>query len=249
MNTPEIKLSPPEYNQVMAADKADYISRNSPRGRLSRSNSPSRSRNRTPSPTSYPLGEISRNSPRGRLSRSNSPSRSRNPSPTSYPLGHNSQNLYPGRVSRGHSPSRSRNRTPSPTNYPQSYDQGRLSRSHSPHRPTPTNYPPGHNPNYSLPGGPSVVTQQPVNVVVAQVTPRQSRVPCLTNCRACNKMVTTHVTMENSGLTHCCCCLIFCLGGATCCLCLLPYCTNFTKDAEHSCPVCRRHLGVCRANQ
>ena len=129
---------------------------------------------------------------------------------------------------------------------PQNFHQGPAAPNHS--APFPANYPPSHNPNFSLPGGPTVVTQQPVNVVVAQLTPQQTRAPCLVHCRRCNKTVMTRVAMENSCLTHCCCCLIFLLGGGACCLCFLPYCTNFSKDAEHSCPDCRGHLGTCKAD-
>ena len=111
----------------------------------------------------------------------------------------------------------------------------------------PTSYPAIYNTHAHLPG-PNVITQQPPQVVVVSVTPQQTRSPCLVHCQQCNKTVTTEVTMVTSMYTHLFCCLICFFTGAIFCLWLIPYFTNFSKDAVHRCPECKMHLGTCKAS-
>ena len=111
----------------------------------------------------------------------------------------------------------------------------------------PTSYPSVYNPNSNL-SGPHVVTQQPQQVFVATVTPRQSKFPCFVHCQRCDKTVSTEVAMETSIYTHFFCCIICLAGGGSCCLCIIPYLTDFSKDAVHKCPQCKNHLGTCAAS-
>ena len=92
----------------------------------------------------------------------------------------------------------------------------------------------------------NVVNQPQAQVVVVQVTPEQTKFPCVSQCPQCNKMVTTKVTMIAGSYANLCCCLICCLGGGSCCLCFIPYCMDHFMDAEHYCPVCNTHLGTCK---
>ena len=110
-----------------------------------------------------------------------------------------------------------------------------------------TYHPPTSNPSSNLPG-PHIVTQQPQQVFVATVTPQRSKFPCLVHCQRCNKTVSTMVSMETSLYTHLFCGMICFLGGGVFCLCLIPYCTDFSKDAVHKCPECKTHLGTCAAS-
>ena len=103
-------------------------------------------------------------------------------------------------------------------------------------------YPSDHQAN--LPG-PQVVTQQPQQAVVASATPEKTKFPCSVHCRTCNKSVTTKVVMETSKWTHLVSLMICFFGGWVLCLCLIPYFTDFSKDAVHKCPDCKAHLGTC----
>ena len=110
-----------------------------------------------------------------------------------------------------------------------------------------TYHAPTSDPNSSLPG-PHIVTQQPQQVFVATVTPQNSKFPCLVHCQRCNKTVSTEVSMETSIYTHFFCCIICLAGGGSCCLCIIPYLTDFSKDAVHKCPQCKAHMGTCAAS-
>ena len=90
-----------------------------------------------------------------------------------------------------------------------------------------------------------VAVTQP-QVVVVQLRPDQTKVPCVVQCPKCNRVVTSKVTMVSGSYANLCCCLICCLGGGGCCLCLIPYCNDYFMDAEHRCPVCNNFLGVCK---
>ena len=90
-----------------------------------------------------------------------------------------------------------------------------------------------------------VAVTQP-QVVVVQIRPDQTKVPCDVQCPKCNMVVTSEVTMVSGSYANLCCCLICCLGGGGCCLCLIPYCNDYFMDAEHRCPECDTFLGVCK---
>ena len=110
-----------------------------------------------------------------------------------------------------------------------------------------TYHPPTSNPNSNLPG-PHIVTQQPQQVFVATVTPQNSKFPCFVHCQKCNKTVSTKVSMETSLYTHLIAGTICFFGGWIFCF-LIPYFTDFSKDAVHKCPKCGTHLGTCLASR
>ena len=103
-----------------------------------------------------------------------------------------------------------------------------------------------HGNNKPTQSAENVVTQP--RVVVVQLRPDQTKTPIEFQCDKCNKLVTTSVTMVSGSYADMCCCLICCLGGVACCLCLIPYCNDSFMDAEHRCPECNNVLGVCKAN-
>ena len=92
----------------------------------------------------------------------------------------------------------------------------------------------------------SNVVNQPQVVMTVQLKPEQTKTPCVVQCPKCNKMVATKVAMVEGSYAFLCSCLICCLGGGACCLCLIPYCSDAFKDAVHRCPVCSTRLGTCK---
>ena len=102
-----------------------------------------------------------------------------------------------------------------------------------------------NNPLISQPGT-NVANQLQAQVVVVQITPQQTKFPCVAQCPKCNTMVTTKVTMVPGNYAHSCCCIICVLTCGTCCLCCIPYCTDSFLDAVHRCPLCNTHLGICK---
>ncbi|XP_046389829.1 lipopolysaccharide-induced tumor necrosis factor-alpha factor homolog isoform X2 [Ischnura elegans] len=61
-------------------------------------------------------------------------------------------------------------------------------------------------------------------------------------CPSCRATVTTKVLHENSTKTHIIC-LIMCVVGLWPC-CLIPYCVDSCKNANHYCPSCNAYLGT-----
>ena len=110
----------------------------------------------------------------------------------------------------------------------------------------PQDHPSVPSPQANLPAPQQVVTQQPSQVVVTSATPEKTKFPCLVKCHRCNTTVLTKVAKATSVWTHLFS-FLFCLFGAFCCLCLVPYCTDFSKKAVHKCPQCKVHLGTCSA--
>ena len=65
----------------------------------------------------------------------------------------------------------------------------------------------------------------------------------ITTCPRCAvpvKTATKKVTGQNTLIWS----AIGCFLGSLCCLCLVPFCMDSTKDVEHTCPACELNLGV-----
>ncbi|KAL3313183.1 cell death-inducing p53 target 1 [Cichlidogyrus casuarinus] len=67
-----------------------------------------------------------------------------------------------------------------------------------------------------------------------------------TTCPNCQMSVTTDVQHKNGLTAWLSCILIACFGGVLGC-CLIPFCCDCTRDAEHRCPRCHGILGTSKA--
>ncbi|XP_063046412.1 lipopolysaccharide-induced tumor necrosis factor-alpha factor homolog [Engraulis encrasicolus] len=95
--------------------------------------------------------------------------------------------------------------------------------------------------------------QQPVTTVpAANVTVQTLYVqpaavfgdfPVVVNCPVCAQMVTTQVVRKDGVLTWLACVALAFVGCIYGC-CLIPFCVDGAKDAEHHCPTCKSVLGV-----
>ncbi|XP_071446326.1 lipopolysaccharide-induced tumor necrosis factor-alpha factor homolog [Hetaerina americana] len=86
--------------------------------------------------------------------------------------------------------------------------------------------------------------QQPATIAVIQTTaaiPLGPEAAHIT-CPSCRASVATKVVHENTTKTHIIC-LILCLVGLWPC-CVIPYCVNSCKNANHYCPTCNAFLGT-----
>ncbi|CAH8657482.1 unnamed protein product [Schistosoma margrebowiei] len=90
----------------------------------------------------------------------------------------------------------------------------------------------------------TVVVEQPCPIITdSHFIPGPD--PVNTVCPYCHKDVTTLVTYKIGILTWAGCFGIFLVGGIFGC-CLIPFCCDSCKDADHRCPVCNRDLGLYR---
>ncbi|KAH8867087.1 Lipopolysaccharide-induced tumor necrosis factor-alpha factor like [Schistosoma japonicum] len=89
-------------------------------------------------------------------------------------------------------------------------------------------------------------------VVVEQPCPINNNVsfipgpsPAVILCPYCRKEITTRVDYKTGILTWVGCFGIFLVGGIFGC-CLIPFCCDSCKDADHYCPLCNHYLGLYR---
>ncbi|XP_051559810.1 lipopolysaccharide-induced tumor necrosis factor-alpha factor homolog [Myxocyprinus asiaticus] len=96
-----------------------------------------------------------------------------------------------------------------------------------------------------------VLMQQTVRTVAPQVIvvqPQQRVVvlgdtPTVTVCQYCHKNILTNVEYKPGGAAWSMCCLLTLLG-LICGFCLIPFFVRGFQDAHHTCPCCRKHLGI-----
>lgn len=89
----------------------------------------------------------------------------------------------------------------------------------------------------------TTIIQQPTAVVVGSAVYGESPVSMM--CPYCSATIVTSVTYNPGTLTWLVCgglILVGCWAGC----CLIPFCIDGMQDAVHSCPNCRRQLGVYR---
>jgi hypothetical protein len=60
-------------------------------------------------------------------------------------------------------------------------------------------------------------------------------------CALCGSDIITSIEKKNGSATYICACIL-CLGGCIPC-CLIPFCTDFSKDVYHTCPACNENVG------
>ncbi|CAH8575370.1 unnamed protein product [Schistosoma turkestanicum] len=96
------------------------------------------------------------------------------------------------------------------------------------------------------------LTHTPEPVVVEQPCPKVSDVtfipgpdPAKIRCPFCGEEITTRTVYKPGLLTWVGCFGIFFVGGILGC-CLIPFCCDSCKDADHYCPVCNHYLGLYR---
>ncbi|XP_046389828.1 lipopolysaccharide-induced tumor necrosis factor-alpha factor homolog isoform X1 [Ischnura elegans] len=102
--------------------------------------------------------------------------------------------------------------------------------------------PPAYNPD--MPPPVPAPEQPPAAVTVIHTIAPQNYGPEAQHltCPSCRATVTTKVLHENSTKTHIIC-LIMCVVGLWPC-CLIPYCVDSCKNANHYCPSCNAYLGT-----
>lgn len=84
-------------------------------------------------------------------------------------------------------------------------------------------------------GGPTIVQ-------VVSLNPQFGTVPTHFTCKYCQYVGITRVKKQTGGATWLSCCglaLVGCVYGC----CLIPFCTDCTKDTEHVCPNCNNVVG------
>ena len=89
----------------------------------------------------------------------------------------------------------------------------------------------------------TTVIQQPTTVVVGNAVYGESPVSMV--CPYCTATIVTSVTYEPGTLTWLACGGLILVGCWVGC-CLIPFCVDAMQDATHTCPNCRRQLGVYR---
>lgn len=89
----------------------------------------------------------------------------------------------------------------------------------------------------------TVIQQQPTTVVIGNAMYGES--PVSMACPFCNATIVTSVSYSPGTLAWLACgglILVGCWAGC----CLIPFCVDAMQDAIHTCPNCRRQLGVYR---
>ena len=71
------------------------------------------------------------------------------------------------------------------------------------------------------------------------------RTPCNIFCDICKKNVTT-VVQYKTGLTTFLGCSLIAVFGCVFGCCLIPFCVDAAKDAEHYCPICNTLVGISK---
>ncbi|XP_055319343.1 lipopolysaccharide-induced tumor necrosis factor-alpha factor homolog [Sitodiplosis mosellana] len=114
-----------------------------------------------------------------------------------------------------------------------------------PHPHPPPQYTPNVPPQYTsnpIPLHPSVITQQPVQVVHIQTIPAVGPQPTMVVCMNCHKNVMTRLEYEASTRTHIIA-LTCCLFGLIPCA-ILPYFIDSCQNGNHYCPGCGAYIGT-----
>lgn len=111
-------------------------------------------------------------------------------------------------------------------------------------------YPP-LNPVQGTPYPPPAYSEQPPIPQPSQPAPSTTIVvvdsfpscPINMKCYYCNEDIKTKVNPKATFASWLLCSLL-CLFGCVCGCCLIPFCTNGTRDILHFCPKCKKYLGV-----
>ncbi|KAI7810769.1 lipopolysaccharide-induced tumor necrosis factor-alpha factor homolog [Triplophysa rosa] len=87
---------------------------------------------------------------------------------------------------------------------------------------------------------PQVIVVQPQQMVLALGDTQTATV-----CKYCHNSILTVVEYK-PGCAAWAMCILLTVLGLVCGFCLIPFCVRGFQDAHHSCPQCRRHLGIYR---